>query len=116
MYIKSVKYIKSILDLLNEYYPPKEHINPYSNQKFLLPDLFTAYEDNGVWIICCIDYWVFNDDYFKSLKENLINISKEDGINIHFRQIYVVTQTLQKKYNIQNKQIFIGRADSTALS
>lgn len=117
MSVSKIKYVKSYVDLLNESYPSKIEKNVFTHKKMKLYDIFSAYLVDNKWIIVCVDYWIWIDENFNELKDNLMLISEEDGVDIEFKNSYIVTQIMQRKKCIEDlKTIFIGRLKSTELS
>jgi hypothetical protein len=114
--VSEIKCVKSIVDLLNEYYPPFVYENKYTGQSILLQHNFTSHFDEGIWFVCCSHYWTYVDEDFQSLKENLLLIAQEEDVDIKFISVYHMTQVIRRKSNIQNGSIFLGRADSKVLS
>lgn len=116
MNVKDIKYVKYYIELLNENFKEKIEVNVFSGKTMKLYDLFTAHISNGKWIITCVDYWTFISENFIELRRFLLLIAKEDGVDIEFRNSYIITQILQKKSCIDKKQLFIGKLKSIELS
>lgn len=114
--VSEIKYVKSIIDLLNEYYPPVIYENTEANINIVLQHNFTSYLEENSWKICCSNYWIFTDPDFQNIKENMLLIASEEDIDIQFIMKHNITQLLKKNQNVKKIDIFLGRADIKVLS
>lgn len=111
---KEIQVIKPMLDLLNEQFPCIVERNLISGKRNKLWEFFTAYNENGVWKITCVDYWLWISDDFNDLKEHLQAICKEEGLKVEFQWSYILTQILKRKHVLQDKSVFLGRLKQIA--
>ena len=111
--IREIQFIKSILDLLKEQYPNIVEKNVFSGDNNKLWDFFTAYKQNGIWKIICVDYWIFSDPDFLELKSHLETISVEENVEVVFEWSYIITQRLKRIQLLQDKIIFLGKLKHT---
>lgn len=110
--VEEIKFIKSIVDLLNEQYPARLEFNKYRNCNVQREQYFTASCNDGAWRLDCSDYWISTSSEYIDLEQNLKIICAEEGIDVTFQFSYIITKIIVKATTLERKGVFIGRLDS----